>query len=204
MAFLDIATGDKRFFQRLLRAGGYYTGKIDGIVGPQTRSASARFCADADAIKQAFGEFDERSEGNISTLLPDAQVLARVWLTEAQKKIDKKYSIKIICGTRTYAEQHQLFLKRPRVTKADSGYSWHNFGLAFDFGIFSADGKKYYGESEQYVKMGELAPENITSFVTKKAIPATWGGSWKSFKDYPHIQLDLYKSTAAARAAFEA
>ena len=192
MAFLDIATGDKRFFQRLLRAGGYYTGKIDGIVGPQTRAASARFCADADAIKQALGEFDERSEG------------ARIWLAEAQKKIDKKYCVKIICGTRTYAEQHQLFLKRPRVTKADSGYSWHNFGLAFDFGIFSADGKKYYGESEQYVKMGELVPESITSFVTKKQVSATWGGSWKSFKDYPHIQLGLYKSTAAARAAFEA
>ena len=86
MAFLDIATGDKRFFQRLLRAGGYYTEKIDGIVGPQTRAASARFCADADAIKQALGEFDERSEGNISTLLPDAQVLARVWLAEAKAK----------------------------------------------------------------------------------------------------------------------
>lgn len=199
-----MAAGDKKFFQRLLRLGGYYHGKIDGIAGPQTLQASAQYLADAAVIKSALGEFDARSEDNISTLLPDAQTVARLWLAAAQKNIGKQYSVKIICGTRTYAEQHQLFLKRPRVTKADAGRSWHNFGLAFDFGIFSADGKKYYGESDEYLRLGKLAPTQIISFVTKNEVPVTWGGSWTSFKDYPHIQLDLFKTTSAARAAFEA
>src|ERR1700704_435919 len=95
---------------------------------------------------------DERSEKNIRTLRPEVQPLARKLIETA---VEQGINAKVISGLRTYAEQDALYAQGrtqsgPKVTKARGGYSWHNFGMAFDVGIFSADGKKYYGESEAY------------------------------------------------------
>lgn len=32
----------------------------------------------------------------------------------------------------TFEDQHKIFLQRPKVTDADAGQSYHNYGLAFD------------------------------------------------------------------------
>lgn len=83
-------------------------------------------------------------------------------------------------------------IARTPVTNARGGQSWHNFGLAFDFGVFR--GKEYLGDSPHYKTLGKLAT----------AIPnTTWGGTWTKLVDEPHIQLNLFSSTSAARAAFE-
>lgn len=183
------------YWQRLLRLAGYYTGEIDGIRGPLTNGAE--FCWEnaSNSIAAGYGTFDKRSEGNILTLIPPAQRMAREWLAKAQEVAEAKgYSVKIICGTRTYAEQDALYKQRPKVTNARGGYSWHNFGLAFDFGVFSKDSKKYYGNSPLYNELGKLA-RNIED--------AEWGGDWKSFKDTPHIQLRKFATTKEARNNFE-
>jgi hypothetical protein len=65
------------------------------------------------------------------------------------------------------------------VTKARGGQSWHNFGLAFDVGIFSTDGKNYYGESAAYREVGKIG----------KALGLEWGGDW-DFVDEPHFQYN--------------
>ena len=92
--------------------------------------------------------------------------------------------IKVISGTRTYAEQDELYaigrtkeLHRKPVTKAKGGYSNHNFGIAFDIGVF--EGTEFLKESPQYNVVGALGIE----------IGLDWGGNWKSFKDGPHFQL---------------
>ena len=184
---------DVRYWQRLLRLAGYYTGKTDGIVGPLTRAAEAKWSEDARAAKEQYGTFDERSERNIATLLPKAQVIARRWLKAATVRArELGVEVRIIDGNRTYAEQDKLFAQRPKVTNARGGQSWHNFGLAFDFGVFR--GKDYLGDSPHYKTLGKLAT----------AIPnTTWGGTWTKLVDEPHIQLNLFSSTSAARAAFE-
>ena len=46
----------------------------------------------------------------------------------------------VVNGLRTYQEQHRLYLQGRKtpgsvVTNADSGESYHNFGLAFDFAV---------------------------------------------------------------------
>ncbi len=184
---------DARFWQRLLRLGGYYTGKTDGILGKLSRAAAAAWEADAAQYRYQLGTFDERTERNLATLLPETQRTARLWLRLAKPVAEAAgCDVRIICGTRTYAEQAALYKKRPRVTKANAGSSMHNFGIAWDIGIFS--GKAYHGEHELYTTLGKLADK----------IPnLEWGGNWKSFVDRPHYQLNRFVNSTAARKAFE-
>lgn len=184
---------DTCYWQRLLRLGGYEPGKIDGIRGPKTRQAEARWHKDADAVLAAYGRYDARSEGVLMTLLPAAQRVARLWLSLAVPAGKSAgVDVQLICGTRSYAEQDALYRKRPRVTNARAGQSMHNFGLAFDFGLFREG--DYLEKSAQYNVLGRLS----------KQIPnVTWGGDWKKLVDTPHIQLDLFGETAAVRRVFE-
>lgn len=142
---------------------------------------------------------DDRSEKNIKTLLPEVQILARS-LVHAAEQVG--IAIKVISGSRTYDEQHALFLQNRRpleevnaarkkagmepidneenkknVTGADSGHSNHNFQIAFDIGVF--DGKNYLGESPLYKEVAVLG----------KQLGLSWGGDWTSRKDEPHYEL---------------
>lgn len=186
---------EPKFWQRLLREAGYYKFKIDGIRGRRQEAAEFEWERASLGLAQLHGLFDSRSEENIRTLIPAAQKVARVWLGQAKKVAARSgLDVKIICGTRTYGEQDALYKKRPKVTNAKGGYSWHNFGLAFDFGVFSMDGKKYFGESPLYEELGKLA---------RDIKDAEWGGDWKSFKDEPHIQMRRFASIKEARTEFE-
>jgi peptidoglycan L-alanyl-D-glutamate endopeptidase CwlK len=123
---------------------------------------------------------DERSQKNIDTLLPEVQPLATKLIEEATAE---GIRVKIICGTRTYAEQDKLYSQGrsspgPIVTKAKGGQSNHNFGLAFDIGIFGENGA-YYGEHPDYRRCGEIGEK----------LGLEWGGDWK-FVDEPHFQYN--------------
>lgn len=191
---------DPLFFQRLMKSCGLYAGNLDGSWGPLTEGAWTAFKKISKATADTYGTFDPRTEENLLTLLPKAQRAARLFLNTAKTF---KYQVKILSGTRTYAEQAKLYAqgrsnKLPRVTNANAGSSNHNFGIAFDVGIF--DGKKYLtgataAESKAYVDLRNL---------TKKAVPELdWGGDWKSIKDTPHYELRTGKTTSQVRAALE-
>src|SRR6516162_6132343 len=101
-------------------------------------------------------DMDSRSAKNIATLHPVLQPLATRLIEIAE---ERGIVAKVISGLRTYEEQDELYAQgrtKPGkiVTKAKGGQSWHNFGTAFDIGIFSKDGKTYYGESEAYKEVG--------------------------------------------------
>ncbi|MFI3244722.1 MAG: M15 family metallopeptidase [Akkermansia sp.] len=185
---------ERKFWQRMLRLAGYYHGAIDGVIGKQSKAAEAAWDADVEKALNEYGRFDDRTEQNLATLIPAAQMLARKWFMQAAGlAVQEGLSIRLICGTRTYAEQDALYRKRPRVTKAKGGYSWHNFGLAWDFCVF--EDKQPIWEHNLYNTAGALA-RDIDGL--------EWGGDWKSFVDKPHIQLNRFSSTAAARSCFEA
>lgn len=191
---LEEVRQDRAFWQRLMRFAGYYKGEIDGIIGRQSQAAAAAWQSAAETHRAELGSFDERSERNIATHTPETQRLARLWLSQAKAAAQAEgMDVRIICGTRTYKEQDALYRKRPRVTKARGGQSMHNFGIAWDIGIFK--GKDYFGDHALYGKLGKLHAD----------IPGlTWGGTWTSFVDQPHYQLNTFGSTAAARKRFEA
>ena len=139
---------------------------------------------------------DKRSEKNIRTLLPEVQPLARQLI---ERGVAQGINVKVISGYRSYKEQDELYAQgrtKPGkiVTKARGGYSFHNFQTAFDVGIFSKDGKTYYGESNAYKTIGEIG----------ESLGLEWGGRWDEFDDPPHFQFNPRGYTMAqmrARAA---
>lgn len=187
---------DKKYWQRLLRLAGYYHGAIDGIHGQQTRGAAASWDAAANASVMRYGKFDARTETNLATLLPELQAATRDWLVHAVAEWQKRtgYTVKLIQGTRSYAEQDALYAKGRtvagrKVTNARGGYSNHNFGVAFDIGIFTASGK-YLDDVD---KNADAVYRDLYAHCGAPA-GCEWGGNWKSIIDLPHYQLSRWGS----------
>lgn len=187
---------DVLFFQRLLAAEGLYRHALDGLWGRHTEAAAIAFEAQSDGIREALGEFDRRSEQMIRGLALRAQREARAFM---RRLADHRLTVRIISGTRTYDEQNQLFRRGrfgnpgPVVTKARGGRSNHNFGIAWDIGLFSAGGGYSLLDSDYIAAAREgMSPE------------LEWGGNWPAFRDVPHYQLALDLGLASVRERFEA
>jgi peptidoglycan LD-endopeptidase CwlK len=157
--------------------------EVDGKAGPDTWGAIyARLVAKKiEGVKpaEAISPADPRSEKTLATMLPEVQPIAR---TLVQKAAAAGVTIRIISGLRTYAEQDALYAQGRTapgevVTKARGGYSNHNFGIAFDIGVF--EGGKYLPDSPKYKAVGTLGAD----------LGLEWGGNWKTIVDQPHYQL---------------
>lgn len=188
---------DVLFYQRFLKSQGFYTGKLDGAWGPKTDTADQAFLQQSQDIAHQYGRFDARTEGNIQTLAPRVQILARQFM---KLLTDAGLDVRIISGTRTYAEQDLLFRKgrygntEPRVTNAKGGQSNHNFGLAWDIGVFQ--GGKYLTTQKPYKDVAKLVKPQLPHLA--------WGGDWTSFRDLPHYEHKaLVTGVAAVRELFE-
>ncbi len=189
-------------FQRMLNTQPGVFLKTDGAPGEHT----------SDAVLQVFGHrlkgdpralgvtktsatpslagegktADSRSEKNIATLLPRVRPFARALI---EKVANQGIIIKVTSGTRSFAEQDELFAQgrtKPGkiVTKARGGFSNHNFGIAFDVTIFKGSTNPEKAttpvfESPVYKAIGALGTE----------LGLEWGGNWKTIVDEPHFQL---------------
>ena len=158
--------------------------EVDGRAGPQTWGAIYQYIVRPQAQPTvAFtapkDKANDRSEKVIATLLPQVRPYARALFFKAR---DKGININIISGTRTFEEQDSLYAqgrstRGPKVTNAGGGYSNHNFGIAFDIGVF--EGNRYLPESPKYKAVGALGMD----------LGLEWGGNWKTTVDQPHYQL---------------
>ena len=192
---------DTLYIQRLLKSCGLYTGKLDGSFGPLTAKAEDDFEKAFAAAAKKYGTFDLRTEGVIATLLPAAQIKARQFMNV---KPPAGLTVKLLSGTRTYAEQNALYAqgrtsKGNRVTNARGGSSNHNFGIAWDVGIFQG-GLYYTGRNARE----EKAYADLSKAVKAANLGLEWGGDWKTIVDMPHYQLPTGKTVSAVRALFEA
>jgi len=156
---------------------------VDGRAGPQTWGAIYERLVgkkiDGQPPAQAIDPVDARSEKTIATLLPQVQPMARALV---QKAAASGITIRIISGLRTYEEQDALYAQGRTapgkvVTNARGGYSNHNFGIAFDIGVF--EGNRYLADSPKYKAVGVLGVD----------LGLEWGGNWKTIVDQPHYQL---------------
>jgi peptidoglycan L-alanyl-D-glutamate endopeptidase CwlK len=157
---------------------------VDGVPGTHTWQAIFGFLfTTTDAphgdLTIDTSNVDDRSEHCIASLAPEIQDTARALV---HKAVEAGITIKIICGLRTFEEQDELFEQgRTKsgkiVTNARGGFSNHNFGLAFDIGIF--EGGEYIEESPKYKTVGQIG----------KSLGLAWGGDWKSIHDEPHFEL---------------
>ena len=184
---------DVLFTQRILGCSGLYTGAMDGQWGPKTDAAEQAFHVEYLKQQTIGGTFDLRTEVAILTLIIQAQAKAREFMKVAGP------TCKIVSGTRSYAEQDALFSQQPKVTNARGGQSNHNFGIAWDVGIFL---------NEHYLTGAtpteEAAYTTLDAKIKAHVTGLEWGGDWKSIVDEPHYQLATGKTLSQVRTAFEA
>lgn len=126
----------------------------------------------------------------LAGLLPEARELAErhIALCEAEG-----IELLVTYGCRSLSEQKALYAKGRTapgkvVTNARPGFSWHNFGRAYDVAIMT--GGKPDWKSKTYARIGELG----------KSIGLTWGGDFKSVRgDYGHFEYHPNLTLAQAR-----
>jgi len=149
--------------------------------------------------KTDLSVLDERSAKNVATLHTKVQQLFKNWIAECQILAKAHgYEYKAISGNRTWEEQAKIYAQGRTapgkiVTNAKPGFSNHNYGIAVDMGVFK-DGKYLDGSK----------PSEAEAFHRKAATIAEkygieWGGSWKSFKDYPHFEYKTGKTISQLR-----
>lgn len=170
-----------RLIQTALESFGFSPGKIDGLWGPKTQKAFDAYVASLS--KPTQGEFDERTEKNIATLLPQAQEKAREFMRLVKAK---GINAKIIDGSRTMEQQQKVYNQGRTtpgdiVTNARPGESFHNFAVAFDIGIFDDTGD-YLEESPIYEELGPIG----------ESVGLEWGGRWER-QDFPHYHFNPKK-----------
>lgn len=108
----------------------------------------------------------------------------------------EKIYVQISSGFRSFADQNALYAQgRTKsgnvVTNARGGYSNHNFGLAIDYFLVSDDGSKaLWTVNDKWRRVAAIGKE----------LGFAWGGDWKSFPDYPHLEMTGGLTTAQLRA----
>ncbi|MBB6454063.1 peptidoglycan L-alanyl-D-glutamate endopeptidase CwlK [Salirhabdus euzebyi] len=113
-------------------------------------------------------------------------------LVEQAKNIG--INILITHDFRTVEEQDKLY-DRGRtaegniVTYAKGGTSYHNYGLAIDFAIKLEDGSVIWDMEYDGNQNGQSDWLEVVAIA--KELGFEWGGDWKNFKDYPHLQMDF-------------
>jgi len=137
-------------------------------------------------------ELLEKADKKLQGVHPTVAAKARQLVTSAYKE---GINVIITQGLRTIEEQNELYAQgrtKPGkiVTNARGGYSYHNFGLAFDFAILKDDGIVSWNVDDKWKRVGAIG----------KSLGLEWGGDWKDFKDYPHFQYTFGLSLADLRS----
>lgn len=121
---------------------------------------------------------------DINLLHPKVKDLAEKFLFKANEYLNPLgFNCKIISTVRSFQKQNELFNQGrttpgKRVTNARGGQSIHNWGCAFDIGIFK-DGVYGSREADKYYEL-------VAKF--GKQLGLEWGGDWTSIVDRPHYQ----------------
>lgn len=140
---------------------------------------------------QAEQKIVDRSAKAFSNLHPHVRERSELFVRLASSCLGLE--VRLTSGYRSKKEQNELYAQgrsKPGqvVTNAKAGQSYHNYGLAVDFVIIHKNQADYdltadhnrSGEPD-WQELGELG----------KALGFEWGGDWRSFPDYPHLQMDF-------------
>lgn len=107
------------------------------------------------------------------------------------------YRMVLVEGFRSAQRQAELAAKGPGVTRAGAGQSCHQYGLAVDSALYR-DGKLQWDMRDPWVRRGYFLYGELA-----QQVGLEWGGSWRSIKDYVHLEwkAPCRDARRAARAA---
>lgn len=128
---------------------------------------------------------DAVSIGRLQQLHPAIRKDAIAAYNKSVQATPKNVHPVIIQTLRTFEEQELLYEKgrsRPGqiVTNAKPGQGYHNYGLAIDF-CLQVDGKLIWHVTKDWMTVVNIF----------KSYGFSWGGDWKSLKDYPHLEKNI-------------
>ena len=134
---------------------------------------------------------DKVTEDRIKLLHPKVRDEVTLIVNEIEKALNGRAQIRIVQGLRTIPEQDALYAQgrtKPGkiVTNARGGSSFHNYGLAVDFALL-IDGKTISWDTKADWDGDKLADWMEVVVIFKK-YGWTWGGNFRSMKDYPHFE----------------
>jgi peptidoglycan L-alanyl-D-glutamate endopeptidase CwlK len=127
---------------------------------------------------------DKRTEKAIATLHPKIRQLVTDCVNKADVALSGRADMIIVQALRTFPEQDALYKKRPKVTNAKAGQSYHNYGLAIDF-CLQIDGKDISWDTVK-----DFDGDKKSDWFEVIAVFETYGfKSGKSFNDLPHFEM---------------
>jgi peptidoglycan L-alanyl-D-glutamate endopeptidase CwlK len=132
-----------------------------------------------------------RNKAMLNTLVEDVRSLAGRHILACE---DDGVLLLVVQAKRTNEEQAVLYAKGRtapggKVTNARPGYSWHNFGRAYDV-VVVEDGNIVW-EGPKYKKAGEIG----------KSLGLVWGGDFKGVRgDLGHFEYHPGLTLAGARS----
>jgi len=134
-----------------------------------------KFKADTEQVANELGSFDERTEKSIRTMLIPTQLKAREFMKNAtQAGLNQGLAVRVLSGTRTFAQQADLFEKHQHggPLAASPGHSNHNFGIAWDVGVFNEKGDYI----DDFIDKKTMTSKAVDAEYKKSR--SLWKGSW--------------------------
>jgi peptidoglycan LD-endopeptidase CwlK len=133
---------------------------------------------------------DKITQQRIAELHPHVRDEVVSIVTEINDSLTGRAQFRITHGLRTLEQQTALYMqgrttKGPKVTNAKAGESVHNYGFAVD-GVLIIDGKQASYDFKKDFDNDKVADwDEVVKVFAKYGW--SWGGSWNSFKDFPHF-----------------
>lgn len=133
----------------------------------------------------------KRSIDKLKALLPFLQPLSVDLLRFGYQILSyyflDRYMIEVVDTLRNQSRQEK-YLKEGK-TKAPYGYSFHNYGLAFDLAIYDQEENKYNYDDIHSDRLNvDVKPLSILGDKWEKHFLGKWGGNFTSIKDEPHFE----------------
>ena len=134
---------------------------------------------------------DKITTDKIQKLHPELIDEVREIYTEICNNLNKGVICRFSHTYRSNAEQNELYFKRPKVTNAKGGQSYHNYGLAIDIVLLIDKDNNGIYETASWDNKIDIDKDGQSDWmeVVKifKSYGWEWGGDWK-FLDTPHFQ----------------
>lgn len=128
---------------------------------------------------------DKSTIDRIAKLHPKVREEMTTIINECNKALSGRSQVRVAQGLRTFAEQDALYKQRPKVTNSKGGQSIHNYGYAVDI-VLIIDGKTASWDTHKDWDNDGIADwDECVKIFAKHGW--SWGGSWTSFKDFPHF-----------------
>jgi len=148
---------------------------------------------------------DKISHDRLMLLHPKLRDEALLIFAACEATLTGRATIRITQSLRTVAEQNELYAQGrtkpgPIVTNARGLYSNHNFGCALDFTLIIDNKIVSWDIARDWDNDRKADWMEVVAIFQKHGW--SWGGSWSTFKDYPHFEKLLGYKTSDLRIKY--